>query len=766
MLYFLLGGFLYAFTVPVLHRFLGKYIFIPQVLLPLLLLLYYNTFLPGVLAGNTYSITHDWVPSLGVQLHFYIDGLALLFCFLITVFGALIMFYAAHYLHDHPKLGRFYLYLTLFMMAMLGVVTAGNLISLFIFWELTSISSYLLIGFGHEKEESRNAALQALLVTGLGGLALMAGFILLGAASGTYSIPDLINRSSLIVSDSLYLPLLLFILLGAFTKSAQFPFHFWLPNAMSAPTPVSAYLHSATMVKAGVYLLARLAPVLGGTDVWQYSLTITGTVTALLGAYLALQHSDLKAILAYTTISALGLLVSFIGIGTEEAIKAMVVFLLAHALYKGALFMVAGNLDHATGTRDYHHLQGLLKPMLFTAVAALLASLSMAGVLPFFGFIAKELLYEASSASSWLLLLFSFFTGVIFVAVAFITGYRIFWRNRNAPSQLLHPDSKALAFPPLLLGLISIAFGFMPGLLVSPLLNLSASAVLGHPSDFTLSLWHGFTPILGLSILTLLAGFIVYRYLESFGQLTSNFSVLYTYGPNKLYFLTIKGLQTGARYVTATIQNGYLRLYIASIIMSQVVLLVFAIWYNSPPLLLYEKLYLLQEVQLHEWLLVLLVFPVLVTVLKTRSRLTAIAVLGIMGYTVALVYILFGAPDIAATQLLIETLTVLIFVLVLHKLPAFRYLTHARQRITFVVISLLFGATMTYIVLLVKQFPLTSELKKYYGDNAYLLGKGKNIVNVILVDFRALDTLGEITVLAVAAIGIYALLKLRLEKGD
>lgn len=765
MLYLLLAGLLFAFAAPTLYRLLGKYMVILQAGLALLLFSFFLSYLSGVVSGKVFSEVSSWAPSLGIHLQFYLDGLALLFALLITGFGVLVMYYAGHYLKGHPQLGRFYLYLTLFMVAMLGVVTAGNLICLFIFWELTSISSYLLIGFSHEKEESRGSALQALLVTGAGGLALMAGFILLGIAGNSYSIPELLLQNTTITSSSLYLPILVLVLIGAFTKSAQFPFHFWLPNAMGAPTPVSAYLHSATMVKAGVYLLARLSPVMAGPELWHNSLLIAGSVTVLLGAFLATHHTDLKAILAYTTISALGILVMLIGLGTDAALQALVVFLLAHALYKGALFMVAGNLDHATGTRNILQLQGLHKPMRLTSVAAMLASLSMAGVLPFLGFIAKEMLYEAKSGASTALLLVSFVSGVVFAALACVLGYRLFWHNRSTPTPLFHPDKAVLAIPALIPGVVALAFGLMPGTL-SPLLGQAYAAVSGKAGALELSLWHGFTPILGLSVLTLLIGFIVYRSLLFIRKLNTILTPIYKAGPDALYFVALKGLQRGAVLLTSLIQNGYLRSYIATIVLTQITLLVLALWYNSPVLNLQNRLLLLNEVQLHEWMLLLLVLPTLVIVLKTRSRLTAVALLGIIGYTAALFYILLGAPDIAATQLLIETLTVVLFVLVLHKLPPFRYLTHAGRRFIFIFISAVFGFTMTYVLLLVKQFPLTSELKKYYGENAYLLGKGKNIVNVILVDFRALDTLGEITVLAIAAIGIYALLKLRMEKGE
>ncbi|MBD1396078.1 putative monovalent cation/H+ antiporter subunit A [Pontibacter sp. JH31] len=764
----ILAGLLFAFAAPFLYRWLGRWVYVPMALLPFCIFLYLLSLAPAVLAGSPLGEVQKWAPSLGINLHFYLDGLSLLFALLITGFGTLIMVYAGGYLKGNSLLGRFYLYLTLFMTAMLGLVLSGNLISLFIFWELTSISSYLLIGFGHEQESSRNSALQALLVTGLGGLALMAGLILVGMAGETYTLSELLTRGDMVTSHALYLPALVLVLLGAFTKSAQFPFHFWLPNAMAAPTPVSAYLHSATMVKAGVYLLARLTPVMGGTEVWQYTLMIVGGITTLLGAWLALQHSDLKAILAYTTISALGLLVTMTGIGTAPALEAMLVFLLAHALYKGTLFLVAGNVDHATGTRDIKQLYGLARSIRPTAIAALLAGFSMAGVLPFFGFIGKELVYEAvleESPLRWMLFAVSFFSGMVFVAVALLIGFRIFWGRSQLSTPLQHPDKALLYLPPVVLSLVGLLFGLLPGLLATPILRRAAQAMLGEEQVFELALWHGFNLVLGLSLLTIALGYVVYRFSGSLQSHANRFERLYLFGPDKLYQHAVKGLITGATKITATIQNGYLRNYIVTIVITHILLLALSLWKDGPALEMSYRLEQLSDIRLYELVLILLVIPALIFLFQSRSRLTSIAIMGIIGYSIALFYILFGAPDVAATQLLIETLTVVIFVLILHKLPAFQYLTHARERYKYVLVSIAFGAAMTYIILLVKQYPLDSPLKAYYGENSYLLGQGRNIVNVILVDFRALDTLGEIVVLAVAAVGIVAMLKLRMQKG-
>ncbi|EMR01838.1 putative monovalent cation/H+ antiporter subunit A [Cesiribacter andamanensis] len=765
----LVAGLAVACAAPLIHRLAGSRAYLLLMLLPLSIFGYLLSLLPTILAGQVLSSYYPWVPSLGIHLDIYLDGLSLLFALLISGFGALIIAYAAGYLKGHPLLGRFYGYLIMFMVAMLGVVTAGNLFSLFVFWELTSLSSYLLIGFKHDTEDSRNSALQALLVTGGGGLALMGGFLLLSTAGGSLSLPELLEQGDLIRTHALYLPALALICLGAFTKSAQFPFHFWLPNAMAAPTPVSAYLHSATMVKAGVYLLARLTPVLGGTDPWAYSLLIVGGTTTVLGAFLAIQQSDLKAILAYTTISALGILVSMIGLGTAPALEAMVVFLLAHALYKGTLFMVAGNVDHATGSRQIKQLRGLGRHMRPTALAAALAALSMAGMLPFFGFIGKELLYEAAleeSTTRWALFGLTFFSGIIFVAVALVLGYRIFWRKTPTPTPLLHADGPLLYLPPLLLAGLGLLLGVLPALLVTPMLRRAAEAMLGEAQTFELTLWHGVNLVLLLSGLTMLLGWVLYRATDRLHALAPRLAPLYHYGPNNLFFKGVKALPGAAAALTGAIQTGKLRNYIAVISLTLVGFVAYTLIPNGPPLVLADRWHLVTNVRLYEVVLILLILAALYMLHRSKSRLTSIAILGIIGYSIAVFFILFGAPDIAATQLLIETLTVVLFVLVLHKLPAFHTLSAIQQKPKYIAVSVLFGAAMTYVLLLVKQFPLDSPLKEYFGQASYLQGQGRNIVNVILVDFRALDTLGETTVLAVAAKGIFALFKLKLDQEE
>lgn len=528
-------------------------------LLPLGLFIYLAGFIKTVAGGQVIVVSHAWAPSLGIDLSFYLDGLSLTFALLISGIGALVVIYAGGYMDGDERVGRLYLFLLMFMASMLGLALSGNLITLFIFWELTSVSSYLLIGFDHEREEARAAALQALLVTGLGGLALLAGLIMVGLAGGSFELDALLGRGDVIRSHPLYLPMLLLVLLGAFTKSAQFPFHFWLPGAMEAPAPISAYLHSATMVKAGVYLLARLAPVLGGTDEWHHIVTITGAVTMLAGALLALGQTDLKRLLAWSTVSALGTLTLLIGLGTTPAIKAAMVFLLVHSLYKGALFLVTGALDHENGTRDVTRLGGLMRAMPVTASAAILAALSMAGLPPLFGFIGKELLYEAmlqAPNAAWVVTGSGVLANVIMVALAAVIALRSFLGNRIETPKEAHEAPPAMLLGPALLALLGLVIGLAPDMLAAPLVAAAVSATRAEPTEIRLALWHGVNPVLLLSLATVAGGAVLYLLRAKLYRLNKRLHAAAEYGPALWYKLTLDGLMSVAKMQTRVLQNG------------------------------------------------------------------------------------------------------------------------------------------------------------------------------------------------------------------
>ena len=713
-----------------------------------------------VAAGQVLQVAIPWIPSLGVTLSFRVDGLGLLFALLISGIGALVLLYASSYLHDHPHLGRFYGYLLTFMAAMLGTVLAGDLITLFIFWELTGVCSFLLIGFDYQQAASRRAALQALLVTGAGGLALLAGIILLAKAADSSDLSVILASGDQIRSHGLSLPILLLMLAGAFTKSAQFPFQFWLPGAMAAPTPVSAYLHSATMVKLGVFLLARFSPVLGGTDSWFVWLTVVGGITLLLGAAKAVLRTDLKQILAWTTVSALGMLTFLLGIGTQLAVTAAMLLLTVHALYKSALFLAAGAVDHGTGSREVNRLGGLAPSMPQVALAAGLAALSMAGLLPLAGFIAKELFYEATLHAPirpWLLSGVALAGNSLTVAAALLAGYLPFYgvlRDRD-----IHPHRVDLRLwlPPLLPALLGLLVGLFPAGFGTLLTAPAVAQVVGSPVAVELALWHGFSPVLLLSLVTLGAGFCLYLLCRRWGWLQR----LPGWDTEQLYDLLLERLPGFASSVTLHLQSGKLRYYLMTVTGVAVALMAGTLAVNSTADLRLP----MPDGSLHEWLTALVILAGALFATITSSRLAAVAALGVVGYGVALIYIIFGAPDLAMTQFCIETLSIILFVLVLHKLPHFTLLSTTRARLRDLVVALGIGSVMTMLVWRAVSQPLIPSLSTWFMEQSLPAGHGRNVVNVILVDFRALDTLGEITVLAVAALGVYAMLKPRSGKG-
>jgi multicomponent Na+:H+ antiporter subunit A len=756
-----LSGFVVALAAPWLTRWLGGRVGWVIALLPFSITVYLLTFIPDLADGGSVRYSFQWIRALDIYLSFHVDGLGLVFALLISGIGTLIMFYGGGYLHGHHHLGRFYLFILMFMASMLGVVLADNLITFFIFFELTSLTSYLLIGFDHNASSSRYSARQALLVTGIGGQMLLVGLILMAIVGGGWEFSVLTEQADVIQDHSLYLPIIILVLGGAFTKSAQVPFHFWLPGAMAAPTPVSAYLHSATMVKAGVYLMARVNPTLGGTDIWQYTLITFGAATMLLGAYLAVQRTDLKQLLAYTTVSSLGTLTMLIGIGTEIAYKAAMVFLVVHSLYKGALFMVAGTIDHETGTRDIRILGGLRKLMPITAIGAAVAALSMAGVPPLFGFIGKELVYEAAldlDTFAIILAVVAVASNVLMVAVAGITGIQPFVGEERETPKHAHEAPPSLWLGPAILGTLSLLIGAIPALIDTRIMEPAVSSVAGEPVEVTLYIWHGFNLMLAMSAITVALGLVAYAGREQLRIATSQSDILGRLGPEAIYDWLLQLLDFVARMQTRIIQNGYLRFYFLTII---VVLISSALY----PLSAYGNIELagdLSGVRFYEWGIVVIVLLGALMAVRAQSRLAAVAALGTVGYGVATIYILYGAPDLAMTQILVETLTVILFVLVLYRLPQFATLSKRASRFRDAVIAGIGGLLMTTLVLVVSNERFYDSISQFHAEESYSSAYGRNVVNVILVDFRAIDTFGEIIVLAVAGIGVYALLRLRL----
>jgi len=769
MLWMILIPLAAAAAAPFFRRLLGAHVATLLAVVPIGLAAVIATGLP-LEPGATWTEAVPWIPDLGVALAFRLDGLSATFGLLICGVGALVLLYAGAYMRTDPRLGRLCGLLLLFLGAMLGVVFSDDVFVLFVFWELTSIASYLLIGFKHDKHDARDAARQALLVTGAGGLTLLAGLVLLtiAASQAGLSMEQASRISALAAVDlsgqALFVPALLLIVLGAFSKSAQMPLHFWLPNAMTAPTPVSAYLHSATMVKAGVFLLARFNPVFGESLWWHLLLTATGAVTMLVAAAMAAGQTDLKRILAYTTVSVLGTLTMLIGVGTELAIKAAVVYLVAHACYKAALFMIAGSLEHATGTRDIRQLSGLFRTMPVTAISGILAALSMAGAPPLFGFLGKELLLKAKLDLEYLgvvLILAASLANVFLIAMALVVVVWPFFGRRSPAAHSAHEAPLLMLLGPLLLAVAGLFVGLIPGTFDSALGSAMATAIGGRPIAMELKLWHGVSPValtaLGISVVTLIIGFVLFLRLRDWlAHIAVAVARIGRRGPARIYELIFAGVLASADGVTRLTQTGSLRQYVRVVLLALVVTCLYPLIRSFPVL---DRLS--SSWQWHEVLLVLLTFVGAVAASFSRSRLSAVALLGITGLLIAVLFALFSAPDLAITQIMVEALTVILLVLVLYRLPEFTPLRTRLARLGDALVAATAGAIMAGLVLATAGLhlpPVVSEqLARMSKPEAY----GRNVVNVILVDFRALDTLGEITVVAVAGLGVYALIKLR-----
>src|SRR6056297_2311488 len=627
-----------------------------------------GTLTPGVLAGEVYTMSIPWLPKLRLDVAFFLDGLGLMFAFMILGVGLLITFYARYYLSSSDRAGQFFTYLLLFQGALLGIVLSDNILLLLIFWELTSLSSFLLIGYWKHLPEGRQGARMALAVTGAGGLAMIAGMLILGNIAGSYNLTDILQAGEAIRASEWYMPALILILLGAFTKSAQFPFHFWLPHAMAAPTPVSAYLHSATMVKAGIFLMARMWPALSGTDIWFYLVATVGLITMVLGAIIALFKDDLKALLAFSTVSHLGLLTMLLGFGTEKAAVAAVFHIINHLTFKAALFMTAGIVDHEAHTRDIKRLGGLAKLMPITAVIGTITALSMAGIAPFNGFISKEKMLEEAVhtvwwENPWLVPALATLGAVFSVAYSLRFIFHVFGGpiRDDYPSKPHDPPFGLWAAPALLTVLV-VGIGVMP-FLAEPIVNIAAIAVTGQETNAYLKLWHGLTPALYLSIVAVVGGIVLlllHRPLDRAWlaaprpEAKAIFDALYAALTRLSHGIT-DGLHNGAisRYlaifVTATVGMGYFAFTSGTL---------------SPPS---RELLPIPAVAAVGWLL--LIVATGLVVINHHKRFHALVLLGIIGLMISSGFVYLSAPDLALTQISVETVTIMLLLLALYFLP-------------------------------------------------------------------------------------------------
>ncbi len=783
--------FIYALLVPFLHKKFNPKIHTGWFILfvPLLVFVHLLSYIPVLSNGRTIYFTLPWIPSYDINLTAHIDGLSLIFGLIITGMGFLVILYSIYYMSKQREaLHNFYIYLLLFMGSMLGLVFADNIFVLYVFWEMTSISSFLLIAYWFEREKSRSGARKSLLITIFGGLSMLAGFILLAMITDTYSIREMISKAGMIRSHSFFVPAMILVLLGAFTKSAQFPFSIWLPDAMEAPTPVSAYLHSATMVKVGIYLVARLTTIFGGVSLWFWLVSGVGLVTLLYGTVNAVKQTDLKALLAYSTVSQLGLIMSLLGMGSaalyfdpanEGALYAIAIFaaifhLFNHSTFKGCLFMVVGIIDHEIGTRDIKKIGGLMHLMPISFLLALTGSFAMAGLPPFNGFLSKELFFTAALNAAhmsifhmetwgkvlvfvaWLASVFTFIYCMIILFETFMgkpKGYKLKKKAREAPLGML--------ISPLILAGLVIAIFFYPNVFAKYLLQPAWQAVLptfAEPAlQIEISAWHGLNPELLMTLGVVVVGALLYITMSKWYGIYHRFPQAFTL--NSIYEFSLEKMEDVSLAATKRYMTGSVRDYLVYIFS-------FLILTVGGALLLFNGLSLDSSrdaaVSISQLLLLIGLLSAALIVLLANSRLTAVVAVGVLGFLVAFFFVLFRAPDLALTQLVVETVTTVLFLLCFYHLPKMKKENSPlRFKAVNVLISVGVGLVMTGLALSANGNKLFESISSFY-KNAYVLAGAKNIVNAILVDFRGFDTMLEILVLSMAGLGVYTLIKLRL----
>ncbi|MDQ0412775.1 Na+/H+ antiporter subunit A [Mesobacillus stamsii] len=789
-----LSPLLLAIIIPFIHTYF-KNIHTGWFLLPLpaVLFIYFLKFIGTTGSGGTVMETMPWISSLGIDFTLKVDGLGLLFALLITGIGALVVLYSIYYLNPNKeKLNTFYVFLLLFMGAMLGVVLSDNLIVLYAFWELTSFSSFLLIGFWNQRERSRYGAQKSMLITVFGGLAMLGGILMLSIITGTFSISETIQMSSQVKNHPLFTMTLILFLLGAFTKSAQFPFHIWLPDAMEAPTPVSAYLHSATMVKAGIYLVARMTPVFADSATWVWLVTGAGVITLFWGSFSAVKQTDLKAILAFSTVSQLGMIMSLLGAGAAAlhygtindgyylvAVTAAVFHLINHATFKGSLFMVTGIIDHETGTRDIRKLGGLMNFMPITFTLAIIGTFSMAGIPPFNGFLSKEMFFtgmlrlaemDSFHMDTWGLL----FPIIAWTASVFTFIYSMMYvfktfTGKHHPEKLKKKPHEApigMLISPIILASLVILFGIFPNLLSDTILSPAMEAIMpsllenGDGFNVHISFWHGPTLELLMTFAVITIGIVLYKFLTKWAGIYRLFPDRLAL--NHLYDRGLKAIHLVAKKITKSYMTGFIRSYLVYIFSFFILILTFTLLYKNAFAFDVSNT---APVHIMEIVLMLIIAVSSITILFAKSRLTSIILLGAVGYTVALFFVIFRAPDLALTQLVIETVSVALFLLAFYHLPKIRPEERIRFKAANALISIGVGAVVTMIALSAHSNKMFRSISEFYVENTYKKAGGENMVNVILVDFRGFDTMFEITVLGIAALGIFAMIKLRLTRG-
>ncbi|MDR1967251.1 MAG: monovalent cation/H+ antiporter subunit A [Burkholderiaceae bacterium] len=726
---------------------------------------------PALRDGAVLRQEVEWVPSAGLNLLLRVDGLAWMFALLVLGIGFLVAVYARYYMAKDDPVPRFFSFFLAFMGAMLGVVLSGNLIQLVFFWELTSLFSFLLIGYWHHRKDARRGARMALTITGAGGLAMLAGVLMLGHIAGSYELDAVLATGARIRAHALYTPMLVLILLGALSKSAQFPFHIWLPRAMAAPTPVSAYLHSATLVKAGVFLLARLWPVLSGTDEWFWLVGGAGAITLVMGAYLAMFQNDLKGLLAYSTISHLGLITLLLGLNSELATVAALFHIMNHATFKASLFMAAGVIDHETGTRDIRRLRGLFDTMPVTGTLAFVASAAMAGVPLLNGFLSKEMFFAETigltATHAWLeqgLPMAATLAGIFGVVYSLRFSWRIF-TGRTAldlPRQP-HEPARLMRVPIEVLVVLCLVVGIVPQWSIGPALALAARPVVGGElPEYSLALWHGLNQPLLMSMVALLGGVLLYGWLAR--RQPRHAPLLGRVDGERVFQRSMLALEQTARGLWGWIASKRLQVQMFMMVLAAIGVAAAAMWQGGitwghrgrvPADTAFALLWTTG-----------LVCAVAVAQQAKFHRLVAMILLGVVGLMVSITFQWFSAPDLALTQLAVEVMTTILLLLGLRWLPrrnpmeelAVPLKTRLRRGRD-LVIAVAAGTGMAALAYAMMTRPAPQSIAPFFIDHAVSQGGGANVVNVILVDFRGFDTMGEICVLAIVGLTVYALLR-------